>query len=404
MNSEAIFTDLIGVMMVITMIPVFFLWLEKRTKWKVFDILPAIIWIFLTPIFLSNLSILSGIPFLSGWSIPDVIPRGSPIYSTLRTFAVPMFIVLMLLDINIREAIKVAWRGAAVLTFGAFGIAIGATISFFLLKDGLPPDTWRGYGALAGSWIGGTGNLAAVAEAVETPPEMVGMVVLVDNFVYVHYFPLILTCKRWAATFNKFTRVSQEHMEEIVDAVGSIKKKSTDVHFHHVLILFGWGFTAIFAANALASVLPQVGAVLTQGTWAILLVTVFGILLSATPLKNVPGSTQLSMGLVYMYMTTMGAQADLTQIGGAQWFLVAGVICIAIHLVVITLAAWLFRVDVSMAAVASVAAVGGVASAPVAASYHREDLVPVSIMLALLGYGLGNFIGVLTAGMCRMLV
>jgi uncharacterized membrane protein len=53
-----------------------------------------------------------------------------------------------------------------------------------------------------------------------------------------------------------------------------------------------------------------------------------------------------------------------------------------------------------MAAVASVAAVGGAASAPVAASYHREDLVHVSIMLALLGYGLGNYIGVLTAQMC----
>lgn len=404
MNSEPIFTDLIGVMMVITMIPVFFLWLEKKTKWKVFDILPAIIWIFLTPIFLSNLSVLSSVPFLSGLNVPDVIPRSSPIYSTLRSFAVPMFIVLMLLDINIRESIKIAWRGAAVLTLGAFGIAFGAAISFFILRDWLPPDTWRGYGALAGSWIGGTGNLAAVAEAVDTPPEMVGMVVLVDNFVYVLYFPLILSCKRWAASFNKFTRVSQERMEEIVDAVGSIEKKSTDVHFHHVLILFGWGFTAIFAANALASVLPQVGAVLTQGTWAILLVTTFGIMLSATPLKTVPGSTQLSMGLVYMYMTTMGAQADLTQIGGAQWFLVAGVICIAIHLVFITLGAWVFRVDISMAAVASVAAVGGVASAPVAASYHREDLVPVSIMLALLGYGLGNFIGVLTAGMCHMLV
>jgi len=397
-------TDLIGVMMIITMIPVFFLWLEKRTGWKIFNFLPAIIWIYLTPILLSNLSVLSGIPFLSGFSVPDVIPRSSPIYSTLRSFAVPMFIVLMLLDINIRESIKIAWRGAAVLTFGAFGIAIGATISFFLLRNWLPPDTWRGYGALAGSWIGGTGNLAAVADAVDTPPEMVGMAVLVDNFVYVLYFPLILSCKKWAATFNKFTRVSQDRMEEIVEAVGKIEKKSTDVHFSHVLILVCWGFTAIFAANALASVLPQVNPVLTEGTWQTLLATVFGILLSATQLKNIPGSTQLSMALVYIYLTTMGAQADLTQIGGAHWFLVAGVICIAIHLVIITLSAWLFKVDVSMAAVASVAAVGGAASAPVAASYHREDLVPVSIMLALLGYGLGNFIGVLTAGMCHMLV
>ncbi len=64
MNSEPLFDDLIGVMAVITMVPVFFLWLERKTRWKIFDFLPAIIWIFLTPIFLSNL---------------NVIPHSSPI-------------------------------------------------------------------------------------------------------------------------------------------------------------------------------------------------------------------------------------------------------------------------------------------------------------------------------------
>jgi hypothetical protein len=159
MNSEPLFNDLIGVLAVITMIPVFFLWLEKKTKWKIFDILPAIIWIFLTPIFLSNL---------------NVIPMNSEIYGTFRSFAVPLFIVLMLLDINIRQVIRVAWRGAGVLVLGTIGIVAGAVISFYLFQSGLPEDTWRGYGALAGSWIGGTGNLAAVAESLDTPPVFPG--------------------------------------------------------------------------------------------------------------------------------------------------------------------------------------------------------------------------------------
>jgi uncharacterized membrane protein len=120
MTSEPLFTDLIGVMAVITMIPVFFVWLEKKTKWKVFDVLPAIIWIFLTPIFLSNLSVIP--------NVPSVIPRSSPIYSTFRAFAVPMFIVLMLLDINIKEVLKVAWRGAGVMVLGTFGIVAGAVL------------------------------------------------------------------------------------------------------------------------------------------------------------------------------------------------------------------------------------------------------------------------------------
>jgi uncharacterized membrane protein len=371
------------------MIPVAFLWLEKKTRWKVFDILPAIVWIFLTPIFLSNL---------------NVIPRSTPIYTTFRSFAVPLFIVLMLLDINIRQSLKVVWRGAGVLVLGAIGIVIGAAVSFFMFRSGLPPDTWRGYGALAGSWIGGTGNLAAVAESLDTPGEMVGMVVLVDNFVYVLYFPLILTCKRWAKQFNRFTKVSQETIDHVTQVDQEIEKKSHEVHFRDILVLMGFAFTAIYAADRLAGIFPVIEPVFTQTTWSILLVTTFGIALSATPLKDVPGTAPLAMGFVYIYMTMIGAQADLTKIGGAQWFLAAGFICIGVHLVFIVLGARLFRIDVSMAAVSSVAAVGGAASAPVAAGYHREELVPISIMLALIGYALGNYLGVATAYVCHLMV
>ncbi len=142
---------------------------------------------------------------------------------------------------------------------------------------------------------------------------------------------------------------------------------------------------------------------LTETTWAMLLVTTFGIVLSASPLKNVSGSEPLAMTLIYIYMTMLGASADVRNIGGAVWFLAAGIICIVVHLIFVMLAARLFRVDVSLAAVASVAAVGGAASAPVAAGFHREELVPVSIMLALIGYALGNYLGVATAYLCHML-
>ena len=388
MESQPLFHDLVGVMAVITMVPVFFIWLEKKTKWRIFDFLPAIIWIFLTPIFLSNL---------------NIIPRSSPVYDTFRSFAVPLFIVLMLLDINIRQSLKVAWRGAAVMVLGAIGIVVGAVFSFYLFRDELPPDTWRGYGALAGSWIGGTGNLAAVAESLDTPGEMVGIVVLVDNFVYLVYFPIILVSKRWASWFNRFTGVSQAQIDQIARATAEVEKKTHEVHFKDLLVLVGWAFTAMLAANLLAGFLPELQPVLSKGTWAILLVTTFGIALSVTPLKDVPGTEPVAMTFVYIYMTMIGAQADLRNIEGAQWFLVAGFICIAVHFGFITVGARLFRVDVSMAATASVASVGGAASAPVAAGYHREELVPISIMLALIGYALGNYLGIATAYLAQLL-
>lgn len=388
MPSEPIFSDLIGIMAVIAMVPVFFLWLERRTRWKIFEVLPAIIWIFLTPIFLSNL---------------NVIPRESEVYDTFKSFAVPMFIVLMLLDINIREAMRVAWRGAVVLVIGSVGVVLGAVAAYVMFRSGLPEDAWSGFGALAGSWIGGTGNLAAVAESLDTPGQLVGIVVLVDNFVYLAYFPLILVSKRWAKSFNRFTGVSQQDLDHFAEATAQVERKTHEVHFRDVLTLLGFGFLAILVANQLSTYVPALPPVLTQRTWALLLVTTFGIALSATPLRNVPGTEPLSMSFVYLYMTMIGASADLRALDGAQWFLAAGFLCIAIHLVFVLVGARLFRLDVSMAAVSSVAAVGGAASAPVAAGYHREELVPISIMLALIGYALGNYLGVATAVLCNLI-
>ncbi len=396
MDGQSLFTDLFGVMAVITMVPVFFLWLEKKTKWRVFDFLPAIIWIFLTPILLSNLHTIPGIEF-------SIIPQSSDIYRTFRAFAVPMFIVLMLLDIDIKQTMRVAWRGAVVLVMGSVGIVVGCVLAYGMFKSGLPENAWSGFGALAGSWIGGTGNLAAVAEGLDTPEELIGIVVVVDNLVYLVYFPIILTCKRWAPWFNRFTGVTQEEIDARYAVGNNVDKKRHEVTFPGLLTLIAWAFAAILAANWLAGYIPEVGRVLTKGTYTILLVTTFGIGLSATPLRNIPGTEPMAMALVYIYMTMIGASADLAGMAGAQWFIAAGFIAIAIHLLVTVLGAKLLRLDVSMAAVASVSGVGGAASAPVAAAYHREELVPISIMLALIGYALGNYLGVATAYLANML-
>lgn len=69
---------------------------------------------------------------------------------------------------------------------------------------------------------------------------------------------------------------------------------------------------------------------------------------------------------------------------------------IAIHGLFILAGAWLFRVDVHTVAIASAANIGGAASAPIVAAHHRQTLVPASILMALIGYALGNYLAILT--------
>jgi uncharacterized membrane protein len=108
------------------------------------------------------------------------------------------------------------------------------------------------------------------------------------------------------------------------------------------------------------------------------------------------------MACVYLFVARMGAKADLSGIGvEVLWFLLGAYLWIALHGAVILLGARLFRVDVHTAAISSAANIGGAASAPIVAAYHKPALVPVSILMALIGYAVGNPAAFLAALLCR---
>jgi uncharacterized membrane protein len=377
---------LLGLMM---LIPVFFFGLERWTGWRVFEYLPPVIWVFVFPIVLTSLR---------------VIPTKSPTYDNFKAFAVPMFIILMLLDVDLRATMKVALRSMGVMVTGAFGVVVGGMAAFFMLKGELDPEAWRGFGALAGSWIGGTGNLAAVARAVDTPPTMMGLVVIADTFIFILYFPILFACKKWSKGFARFTGVTQEEADRLDRAVGELKTKTSKVNYKDVLTLFGVGFAVIWGVQWVSQFLPVSERVFSQQTWEILILTTVALLLASTPLRNVPGTGALSMALLYTYLSMIGAQADIREAATAPFFLIAGLVCIVLHLLFVIVAAKLFRTDVHLTAIASVAAIGGAASAPVVAAYHKKELVPVSIILALSGYALGNYLGLLAAYGCRAML
>ncbi|UCG51310.1 MAG: DUF819 family protein [Candidatus Latescibacterota bacterium] len=388
-GSEVLITHPYALLAVLMLVPVMFLGLERWTQWRVFEYLPPVVWIFVFPIVLSGLRI---------------IPNSSPTYDTFKAFAVPMFIILMLLDVDLRATMKVAIRSIGVLTFGAFGVVVGGIAAFFFFKGQLDPESWRGFGALAGSWIGGTGNLAAVAEAVDTPPTMMGIVVIADTFIFILYFPVLFACKRWAKPFARFTGVTKESARKLDEAVSRLEKKSNVIDYRDILTLFGVGFLLIWIVGHLAQHLPAKEGVFSAKTWQILILTTVALLLASTPLRKVPGTHSMSMALVYVYLSMIGAQANIHEAANAPYFLLAGILCIVLHAGFCVVGAKLFRVDVHLTAIASVACIGGAASAPVVAAYHRKELVPVAILLALAGYALGNYLGLLAAYGCRWIL
>jgi uncharacterized membrane protein len=386
--TDALITSPLGILAILAGVASFFFFLEKKTGWRLFSFFPPLLFIYTLPLIFSN---------------TGLIANKSPLYDWMSSTILPVFLIVMLLDVDVSAAVKIMGKGIFVLLFGTAGVIIGAPIGYFIVKSGLGPEAWKGFGTLAGSWIGGTGNMAAVSEGLKTSGTDFGLAVLGDNIVYIVWLPIMLGSKNFAGWFNRIMKVKKSRLEMLERSAGDISTDKGKLEMRHLLYLFFVGLFFAWLAGKISVYLPQLPPVLTASSWKILLITTFGIMLSMTPAKKIPGSHQLAMALVYLFVANMGARANISGLAEqAPWFLIGAYVWIFIHGGFCILGARIFRVDVHSTAIASAANIGGAASAPVVAAYHNEKLVPVSILMALIGYAIGNYGAFAAAWLCYL--
>lgn len=386
--TEPLITSPAGILTALTAVCALFFFLQRKTGWKLFVYFPPLVWIYVTPVILSN---------------TDVIPSSAPVYSWIRSDILPFILVLLLLKVDVVSAFRIMGKGVFVMLFGTLGVMVGAPLAYFVVQSGLGPEGWKAFGSLSGSWIGGTGNLAAVSEMIDTGGSEFGLAVLGDNVIYWVWLPIMLASKNFAKAFARFTRVSPDRLRKMEEAASAMEKDERKPELFHYLYLFFIGFGITWLATQLSGRLPEIQPFIGAGTWKILIVTTGGLLLSLTPARRLPGSFELAMGLIYVFVARMGAVADLGEVAEqAPWFIMGAFLWIFIHGAFCLFGAWLFRVDVHTAAIASAANIGGAASAPIVAAHHNRNLVPASILMAMIGYAVGNYAGWITAQLCRM--
>jgi cell wall-associated NlpC family hydrolase len=133
--------------------------------------------------------------------------------------------------------------------------------------------------------------------------------------------------------------------------------------------------------------------VLNASSWSLLVATVLGLGVALTPLGRLPGGEATASALLALVVVAMGSQGSFAGLASAPAFILAGATVLAIHAVAMVCVARLFRLDLALCGIASLANIGGIASAPVLAAAHRPALAPVGVLLALLGYLVGTGAG-----------
>jgi uncharacterized membrane protein len=134
---------------------------------------------------------------------------------------------------------------------------------------------------------------------------------------------------------------------------------------------------------------------LSTYTWTVLIATIAGVTAAATRIGKLPGISPLANLMLYLIVALMGSKANFAELSQAPFYIFCGFMILVIHAVLLAVIAKLLKLDLFTCGVASLANVGGVASAPILAAAYSEVLVPIGVLMGMLGYVLGTGGGLL---------
>jgi uncharacterized membrane protein len=271
-----------------------------------------------------------------------------------------------------------------------------------MIPPELADDAWRGLAALSGSWIGGTANFTAIGESVgvvDGSPMYTAMIV-VDVSVGSVWMAVLLFFAGRERRIDERIGADRTTLDDVRKRVESYRAEvSRPTSIADLMLIAGLGLGITAAATWAAGMLPELGDVVSEFTWVVVLATTGGLLLSFTRLRDLEGAGASDVGSVFLFLliASIGAKADFAGALQVPSLLAVGALWMAFHALCI-LAAWkLLRLPICVAAVGSQAHVGGAASAPIVASACLPGLAPVGVLLAVGGYVLGTYAALICA-------
>ena len=167
------------------------------------------------------------------------------------------------------------------------------------------------------------------------------------------------------------------------------------------IVAIGIGTTGV--VTWISQYLPDIGTIINGFTWVVCIATAVGVALSFTRLRRLEGAGASAVGSVFLYLlvTAIGASARFSQVTENLPLVAVGALWMLLHAVSMLAVRRLLRAPIFFLAVGSQANVGGAASAPVVAAAFHPALATVGVLLAVLGYVLGTYVGILDAFVLR---
>ncbi len=367
------------------------------------------------------------IPALLHWPLGWISGESSSLYKMASRYLLPASLVFLCLSIDLKGVLNLGSKALIMFFTATLGVIVGGPLALlFVLKvaPGLvgyeADELWRGFSTIAGSWIGGGANQAAMKEIFNVSTKLFSSMVVVDVLVANVWMAALLygaansnRIDRWLKADNSAIEKLRQDIESYSESIKKIPS-TTDIF---VLLAVGFGAVALshLGADLIMPVLEKheatlkaiyLESIISSFFWIVLIATTLGLLVSFTRLRALEGVGASRMGSVFIYIlvATIGMQMNIKEVFEAPGLFLVGVVWMLVHVSLLLFVAWLIKAPFFFVAVGSQANIGGAASAPVVASAFSPALAPVGVLLAVLGYALGTYGALISAFLMRAIV
>ncbi|MFQ6677037.1 MAG: DUF819 domain-containing protein [Fidelibacterota bacterium] len=367
--------------------------------WKKFyTFVPTLLLAYFIPSLLNSFGIISG--------------DDSKLYFVASRYLLPTSLVLLTISIDLKEILKLGPKALIMFLTGTFGIIIGGPIAILIMSL-ISPETvggagseavWRGLTTIAGSWIGGGANQAAMKEVFEVNDNLFSAMITIDVIVANIWMAFLLYGAGIHKKIDKWLKGDTSSIDRLVIKMENYHARTRQIpELVDLFTILGAGFGITSLSHYLSDLIApwiQIHAPylsrfsLTSGFfWIIVLSTTIAIFLSFTRVRNLESVGASNFGSLFLYIlvATIGMKMNILAIFDHPGLFLVGIIWISIHAILLIVAAKIIKAPFFFLAVGSQANIGGAASAPIVASAFHPSLASVGVLLAVFGYAVGTY-------------
>lgn len=369
---------------------------------KIYAVVPATLLCYFIPGLLNTAGVISG--------------DDSSLYPVMSRYLLPASLVLFTISLDFKAIWKLRKKAGLMFLTACVSVILGGPLALYLVSaiapgitGGQGPDAvWRGLSTIAGSWIGGGANQAAMYELFKPDAKLFSVMIAIDVVVANIWMALLLYGAGKATKIDRYLKADTTAVDDLRSKIEAWQLATLRMpSLNDLVLITGTAFAVTGLSHWLAGIIApwiqrnapylEQFSLTSEFFWIVSLATLIGILLSFTKARQLEGAgaSRVASLFLYLLIATIGMRMNVMAVMQYPALLWVGVVWIVFHGICLLIVARITRSPFFFVAVNSQAVIGGAASAPVVAAAFYPALAPVGVLLAIMGYACGTYGGYL---------